>query len=207
MSSSTQERVSFLGCLFFGAGPLLRRPRDPTIASMRATLPDIIAILRNTPAVLRSLLRDLDAKWIGSNYGKDTFSPFDVVGHLIHGENTDWIPRARIILEHGEARAFEPFDRYAMYEASKGRTIAELLDEFESLRRENLRVLEAMNLTEADFARRGTHPALGPVTLGQLLATWAVHDLNHIHQIAKCMAWQYKDEIGPWREYVGVLGP
>lgn len=172
---------------------------------MRATLPDIIAILRNTPGVLRALLRDLDTKWIDSNYGEKTFSPFDVVGHLIHCERTDWIPRARIILEHGESRPFEPFDRYAMYEASKGRSIGELLDEFESLRRENIKTLEAMNLAETDLDRRGTHPALGQVTLRQLLALCPVHDLNHIHQIAKCMAWQYKDEIGPWKAYLGVL--
>jgi hypothetical protein len=173
---------------------------------MLITMPDIIALLRNTPTVLRSLLSGLDQKWILSNYGEKTFSPFDVVGHLIHGEKTDWIPRARIILEHGEARAFDPFDRYAMYEASKGRSIGELLDEFESLRRAGLRELQAMNLTDADLNRRGTHPALGPVTLRQLLATWPTHDLNHIHQIAKCMAWQYREEIGPWRAYVGVLG-
>lgn len=174
-------------------------------AALHATLPDIIAVLRNTPQVLRALLRDLDSKWIDSNYGPDTFSPFDVVGHLIHCERTDWIPRARIILEHGESQPFEPFDRYAMYEESKGKTISMLLDEFESLRRENLTALQAMRLTEADLARRGTHPALGTVTLGQLLALCPVHDLNHIHQIAKCMAWQYKDEIGPWKQYIGVL--
>jgi hypothetical protein len=172
---------------------------------MHASIPDIVAILRNTPAVLRSLLRDLDSKWINNNYGDSTFSPFDVVGHLIHGEKTDWIPRARMILEHGESRAFEPFDRYAMYETSKGKTIGELLDEFESLRRESLRALQEMNLAAADLSRRGTHPALGTVTLRQLLAMWPTHDLNHIHQICKCMAWQYRDEIGPWRAYVGVL--
>jgi len=166
---------------------------------------DIIAILGNTPNVLRAMLRDLDAKWITSNYGEATFSPFDVVGHLIHGERRDWIERICVILDQGESKPFEPFDRYAMYEASKGKTLAMLLDEFESLRRANIRTLEAMNLTDADFARKGTHPALGQVTLGQLLATWPTHDLNHIHQIAKCMAWQYKDQIGPWRAYMGVL--
>lgn len=174
---------------------------------MLATIPDIIAVLRNTPGVLRSLLRDLDTKWIDSNYGPDTFSPFDVVGHLIHGEKRDWIERLRVILDHGESKPFEPFDRYAMYEASKGKTIAMLLDEFERLRFENIRTLDVMNLTEADFARKGMHPALGAVTLGQLLATWPTHDLNHIHQIAKCMAWQYKDEVGPWKAYMGVMKP
>lgn len=173
---------------------------------MHATPADIIAILRNTPDVLRALLRDLDARWITSNYGPDTFNPFDVVGHLIHGERTNWLPRIRMILEHGESRAFDAFDRYAMYEASKGSTIGELLDEFDSLRGDGLRELGAMNLTDADLDRRGTHPALGPVTLRQLLTTWPTHDLNHIHQIAKCMAWQCRDEIGPWRAYLGVLG-
>lgn len=172
---------------------------------MQAALPDIIVILRNTPATLRALLADLDSKWIVKNYGPETFCPFDVVGHLIHAERTDWIPRARMILDHGDSRAFEPFDRYAMYETSKGKTIGALLDEFELARRASVAALEALNLTEADLDRRGTHPALGPVTLGQLLATWPVHDLNHIHQICKCMAWQYRDEIGPWRAYVGVL--
>ncbi len=172
---------------------------------MHATLPDIIAILRNTPTVLRAMLRDLDSKWITNNYGEDTFSPFDVVGHLIHGERRDWIERIRIILDLGEDKPFEPFDRYAMYEASSGKTIAMLLDEFETLRSENLITLESLRLTEADFERRGRHPAFGPVTLRQLLATWPTHDLNHIHQIAKCMAWQYKDEIGPSQAYMGVL--
>jgi hypothetical protein len=172
---------------------------------MLTTIADTIAILRNTPGVLRSLLRDLDAKWINNNYGDATFSPFDDVGHLIHGEKADWIPRARMILEFGESRTFEPLDRYAMYEVSKDKSIGDLLDEFESLRHENLRSLHEMILTDADLDRRGKHPELGPVTLRQLLATWPVHDLNHIHQIVKCMAWQYRDEIGPWRAYVGVL--
>lgn len=172
---------------------------------MKATIPDIIAVLRNTPDVLRSLLRDLEQPWIVGNYGEETFSPFDVVGHLIHGEKTDWIPRARIILEHGESRTFEPFDRYAMYAASKGRTIEQLLDEFEQLRRENLKTLQAMRWSEADLDRRGRHPDFGVVTLRQLLAMWPVHDLNHIHQICKAMAWQYREEVGPWRAYASIL--
>lgn len=172
---------------------------------MKVLLPDIIAILRNTPSVLRALLRDLDPAWINRNYGEATFSPFDVVGHLIHGERRDWIERIRIILDHGESNPFEPFDRYAMYEANKGKTIAMLLEEFESLRGSNIAMLESMKLSESDLVRCGTHPAFGRVTLGQLLATWPTHDLNHIHQIAKCMAWQYRNEIGPWRQYMGVL--
>ena len=162
-------------------------------------------ILRSTSAVLRALLGDLSQPWIVNNYGDKTFSPFDVVGHLIHGERTDWRPRARIILEHGEARPFEPFDRYAMYEENKGKAIGELLDTFESLRSENLQALEAMNPTAEQLALRGTHPQLGAVTLENLLATWTVHDLNHIAQIAKAMAFQYRDSVGPWLEWCSIL--
>ena len=134
-----------------------------------------------------------------------TFSPFDVVGHLIHGERVDWLPRAKIILEHGESMPFEPFDRYAMYEQSKGKAIGELLETFASLRARNIEDLRAMNLTPKQLALRGTHPDLGPVTMESLLAAWVTHDLNHIHQIAKCMAYQYKDESQPWADYQGVF--
>ena len=164
-----------------------------------------IEVLGRTPAVLRALLGGLSDVWVLSNYGDKTFSPFDVVGHLIHGERTDWIPRARIILAHGEARAFEPFDRYAMYEDSKGKSLAELLDTFETLRRQNIGELQAMQLTPAKLALRGTHPELGTVTMEQLLAIWVVHDLNHIHQIAKSMAFQYRDNVGPWRRFVSIF--
>jgi len=164
-----------------------------------------IEILASTPGVLRSMLAGLGDLWITGNYGEGTFSPFDVVGHLIHGERTDWIPRAKIILAHGESQPFEPFDRYAMFEESKGRSIAELLDTFESLRRENIQTLGDLNLTPERLNFRGTHPALGPVTLGQLLATWVVHDLNHLAQIAKAMAFQYADNVGPWREYLTIF--
>jgi hypothetical protein len=153
------------------------------------------------------MLTDLPDPWITSNYGPDTFSPFDVVGHLIHGERTDWIPRARIILEHGESRPFEPFDRYAMYEASRGQSITQLLDTFDTLRRENVQALLNMNLSADDLQKRGTHPALGAVTLGELLAAWVVHDLNHIAQIAKAMAFQYRDQVGPWQAYLSILSP
>lgn len=162
-------------------------------------------VLERTPAVLTAMLGGLSNPWITNNYGADTFSPFDVVGHLIHGERTDWIPRARIILERGEAKPFEPFDRYAMYRDSAGKTIDELLETFVALREENVAALRAMNLTPARLDLRGKHPQLGPVTMRQLLATWVVHDLNHIHQIAKCMAYQYREEVGPWRGHVGVL--
>ena len=151
------------------------------------------------------MLGGLSEPWVVNNYGKDTFSPFDVVGHLIHGERTDWIPRARIILEYGESRPFESFDRYAQYEDSKGKTIDELLDTFQTLRRENVAALQAMDPTPEQLALRGMHPELGTVTFEQLLATWVVHDLNHIHQIAKCMAFQYKGALGPWLEYATVI--
>ncbi len=164
-----------------------------------------IEVLGRTPAVLRALLGGLSDVWVLSNYGDKTFSPFDVMGHLIHGERTDWIPRARIILAHGEARAFEPFDRYAMYKDSRGKSLAELLDTFETLRRQNIGELQAMQLTPEKLALRGTHPELGAVTMEQLLAMWVVHDLNHIHQIAKSMAFQYRENVGPWRQFVSLF--
>ena len=143
--------------------------------------------------------------WIQAHEGGETWSPFDVIGHLIHGEQTDWVPRARIILEHGEARAFEKFDRFAQFELSKGRTLDSLLDEFAVLRRAGLRDLAALEITEADLDRRGTHPGLGVVTLGQLLATWVAHDLDHVVQVARVMARQYSDAVGPWRAYLRVI--
>lgn len=164
-----------------------------------------IQVLERTPSMLCAWLSGLSNDWVKSNYGEATFSPFDVVGHLIHGERTDWLPRARLILEHGDAKAFEPFDRYAMYEESQGKTIEELLDTFAMLRQNSLADLRALNLTEELLKRPGRHPALGQVTMKQLLATWVVHDLNHLHQIAKSMAYQYRDEVGPWREYLSIL--
>lgn len=164
-----------------------------------------IEVLRNTPATLNSLLRDLSEPWLTQNEGPETWSPFDIVGHLIHGEETDWIPRAKIILEQGENRPFEPFDRFAMFEKSKGRSIAELLDTFAQLRRENLQQLELMKLTSAKLEKRGRHPELGIVTLRQLLATWVVHDLGHVAQAARVMSKQYREEVGPWQEYLPIL--
>ncbi len=172
---------------------------------MKFQLDHAIEVLSNTPGVLRAMLQGLSEPWVRNNYGPETFSPFDVVGHLIHGERTDWMDRLRIILEHGESRPFDPFDRYAMYEASRGKPIGELLDEFEVLRRRNLAELSGLKLQPAQFSLRGMHPALGLVTLQNLLATWVTHDLGHIHQIAKCMAWQYRGEVGPWREYITIL--
>ncbi len=172
---------------------------------MQFQLQKSIQILQRTPATLRALLSGLSEEWVAGNEGPETFSPFDVVGHLIHGERTDWIPRARIILQHGPSQPFEPFDRFAMWEENRDKTLASLLDTFEVLRRENLAALERLRLSEADLDRKGTHPELGAVTMRQLLATWAVHDLNHIGQIARVMARQYESEVGPWREYIGIL--
>jgi hypothetical protein len=162
-------------------------------------------VLQRTPHVLRAMLSGLSGAWTHSNYGEDTFSPYDVLGHLIHGEKTDWIARLRIILQHGPARPFDRYDRYAQFEASRGKTVADLLDEFERLRDGNLKTLLGLRLTPQQFALRGTHPMLGEVTLGNLLATWVAHDMNHVAQIAKCIATQYADAVGPWREYLGIL--
>lgn len=164
-----------------------------------------VEILERTPRILRAWLGGLDRAWTHSNYGEDTFSPYDVVGHLIHGEKADWLARARIILEHGPSRPFDRFERYAMFEESRGKSLDELLDEFERARVGNLAVLRKLELTPETLALRGTHPALGEVTLSQLLATWVAHDLNHLAQIAKCMATQYYDAVGPWRAYLTVL--
>jgi hypothetical protein len=164
-----------------------------------------IAVLERTPAALRAMLGGLGEFWTHRNYGEATFSPFDVVGHLIHAERTNWMVRVRTILEHGEKTPFPPFDRYAMYEASKGRSMAELLETFAELRARNLDDLRALNLSPAQLEQRGTHPDFGPVTLGQLLATWVVHDLGHTHQIAKAMAYQYRNAVGPWRHFLTIL--
>jgi len=168
-------------------------------------LDETIAVLTRTPATLDALLRGLPASWVRSNEGRDTWSAFDIVGHLIVGERTDWMARARIILENGEARPFDPFDRFAQLKESQNKSLEQLLDDFARLRRENLAALQALNLQAKDFGRRGRHPALGVVTLSQLLATWAVHDLTHVHQLSRVMAHQYRDAVGPWSAYLGVL--
>jgi hypothetical protein len=162
-------------------------------------------VLGRTPATLDSLLRQLPDEWIVSNEGADSWSPFDVVGHLIHGEESDWIPRAKVILEHGESRPFEPFDRFAMFEKSRGASLDELLDRFARLRAESLRELEGMNLTPEMLLKRGLHPELGVVTLSQLLSTWVVHDLGHIGQTVRVMAKQYGEAVGAWRAYLSIL--
>jgi len=168
-------------------------------------LEEAVAVLARTPATVDALLRGLPEGWIAANEGSDTWSPFDVIGHLIHGERTDWVPRARIIHEAGETRAFEKFDRFAQFAVSQGRTLPELLDEVAALRRENLRALAALRLTDADLDRRGRHPELGLVTMRQLLATWMAHDLDHVVQISRVLARQYSDEVGPWRAYLRII--
>jgi ferric-dicitrate binding protein FerR (iron transport regulator) len=168
-------------------------------------LDETIAVLTRTPATLDVLLRGLPEKWVRSNEGKDTWSAFDIVGHLIVGERTDWMARVRVILESGEARPFDPFDRFAQSKESQNKSLEQLLDDFSRLRRENLAALQALNLQPEDMSRRGRHPALGVVTLSQLLATWAVHDLTHVHQLSRVMAHQYRDAVGPWSAYLGVL--
>ncbi|MEP6594285.1 MAG: DinB family protein [Acidobacteriota bacterium] len=162
-------------------------------------------ILERTPGTFRALLDGLSPDWIEANEGPETFSPFDNLGHLIHGERADWVPRARLILEQGSNRRFEPFDRFAHYRESKGRTLPALLDEFAGLRTGSLRTLRGWRLTDRELALEGEHPALGPVTLRQLLATWVAHDLGHIAQTTRVMAKQYRDAVGPWRAYLPVL--
>jgi hypothetical protein len=172
---------------------------------MRFDLQETIVLLSRTPSSLNALLRDLPQSWTLGREGPKTWSPFDIVGHLIHGERTDWMPRVRMILEQGESRAFDPFDRLAQERESLGKSLPQLLDEFAQLRSENLDALRSMNLQPEDFSRRGRHPALGVVTLSELLATWAVHDLTHLHQLSRVMAYQYKEVVGRWSAYLGVL--
>lgn len=166
---------------------------------------DAVAILSRTPATVDVLLRGLPLEWITGDEGDNTWSAFDVVAHLIHADRTNWIPRARIILEHGEAQPFEEFKRFGHVEQSEGRTLASLLDEFASVRQDTIHELRSMRLSGADLERRGAHPALGPVTLRQLLATWVVHDLDHLVQISRVLARQYTDEVGPWRAYLRIV--
>lgn len=168
-------------------------------------LDDSIALLERTPAALNALLRGLPETWTHRNEGDGTWTAFDVIGHLIHGEKTDWMPRTRLILQSGEDTPFEPFDRFAQARASEGKSLEELLDEFARLRTQSLDELRALNLQPEDLARPGRHPALGAVTLAQLLATWAAHDLSHLHQLARLMAHQHRDDVGPWSAYLGVL--
>ena len=173
---------------------------DPTLA-----LEDARGFLAHTPGVLRGLLAELDPRWLDANEGPGTYSPRDVVGHLIHGEDTDWIPRIEHLLEHGERVPFTPFDREGMHGRFDGATIGELLAHFERRRSESLARLDALGLGPPDRARLGRHPEFGRVTLAQLVATWVVHDLSHLAQIARVLAKARADEIGPWRAYFRVL--
>lgn len=172
---------------------------------MEFQLPHALAVLERTPHTLRALLDDLPNAWTAPNEGPNTFSAFDNVGHLVHGERADWIPRARLILAQGPDRRFAPVDRFAHQRESEGRTLTELLDEFARLRDENLTTLRGWQLTERELALEGEHPAFGRVTLRQLLATWVAHDLGHLAQTARVMAKQYRDAVGPWRAYLPVL--
>jgi hypothetical protein len=171
---------------------------------MQFKIEQAIEILSQTPLTLRSMLGNLSEAWTGGGT-EDNWSPYDVVGHLIHGEKTDWIPRVRIVLEHGEARPFTPFDRWAQFENSRGKTLAQLLDEFEMLRGENIKVLRAMDITPEKLALKGMHPELGEIDMEKLLSTWVVHDLNHIRQIVKFMADKYAENVGVWKEYLLIL--
>ena len=162
-------------------------------------------VLRRTPATLRALLDGLDDRWIRGTEGPDTFSPFDVVGHLIDGEETDWIPRAQIILSRGPNLRFEPYDRFRHYGRNADRSLTSLLDEFARLRTANLELLDSWKLTGRELDLPGEHPSLGKVTLRQLLAAWVVHDLGHVAQVARVMAKQYRDQVGPWVPYLPVL--
>lgn len=164
-----------------------------------------IEVLAQTPAVLSALLRGKSAAWLNARKTAEAFSPIDVLGHLIYGELTDWIPRSRMILEHGDARAFEPFDRFGFGEIVAGKSVYELLDQFARLRGESLRVLGELGVREADLELKGRHPEFGDVTLGNLLATWVVHDLGHIAQIVRTMAGEYREAVGPWRAYTTIL--
>jgi hypothetical protein len=170
-------------------------------------LDECLSVLTRTPATLDTLLRGLPEAWTAATEGPGTWSPYDVIGHLIHGERADWMPRLAIILEHGPARPFDPFDREAQFRESQAKSLSTLLDEFGELRRDNLARLRALNLQPAQFELQGTHPALGPVTLRQLLATWTAHDLAHILQVSRVMAKRYKQEVGPWAEYLSVMQP
>jgi len=177
----------------------------PASAAPQFELTEAVAILARTPETLRTLLQGLPEPWLTADEGPDTFSPLDVLGHLLHGERADWIARATVILDHGTARAFEPFDRFGHRRESAGRSMAELLDEFERLRAANLETLRALALTDDDLARQGRHPDLGTVTLRELVATWVVHDLSHLAQIARVMAKRYRGVVGPWHAYLPIL--
>ena len=172
---------------------------------MKYSIEQAIEILERTPAVCTTLLTGLSNDWVMNNEGPETFSPYDVIGHLIHGEKTDWATRAKMILEFGDAKTFVPWNRFAQYEESKGKTLQQLLEEFAAIRKENMAWFKSVHLTESDLDKMGSHPKLGAVTLRNLLATWVVHDLTHIAQITRVMAKQYTGEMGPWPQFFRIL--
>ena len=172
---------------------------------MKFEIPKAVEILSSTPVVIKNLLGGLSDEWLTSSSGDDKWSPFEVVGHLIHGEKTDWIPRARVVLAQGESTHFEPFDMTAHLEDSKGKSLNELLEEFATLRAENIRILRGLDLSEDQLDLTGIHPEFGEVTLRQHLSTWVVHDLTHIRQIVTELAGNYDDNVGPWRQYLSIL--
>ena len=172
--------------------------------SMNFSLQNSILILERTPNVLSALLTDLPIEWTSSNEGENTWSPFDILGHLIHGEETDWIPRTEIILKK-TGEPFTPFDRFAQFEKSKDKTLTELLDKFQKLRKKNILKLKGFEISDRDLELIGTHPELGAVSLKNLLAAWTAHDLSHISQITRVMAKQYKGEVGIWTEYMKIM--
>ena len=175
------------------------------VNSMQYSLERSYEILDRTPAVLNALLSGLPDYWVMPNEGPETFSPYDVVGHFIHGEKTDWVVRAKMILQFGNRQTFEKYDRFAQNEESKGKSLQQLLDEFAAIRKENIVWFKALNLTKQDLDSKGMHPVLGEVTLRNLLSTWVIHDLTHIAQVTRVMAKQYKEEMGPWRQYFRIL--
>ncbi|RPI15293.1 MAG: DinB family protein [Ignavibacteriae bacterium] len=172
---------------------------------MKFNLTYTIQILNNTPQVIRNLLSDLPDELVHSNEGGDSWSPYDIVGHLVHGERTDWFPRTEIILSNKENKKFIPYDRFAQFEESKGKSLEDLLNEFSELRIENIHKLKNMDIDEEKLNMEGIHPEFGNVTLRELLSTWAAHDLTHIAQISRVLAKQYKEEIGPWIKYFDKL--
>ena len=172
---------------------------------MDNSMQQAIEILARTPEVISQLLRNLSDDWVRLNEGGDTWSPYDVVGHLLHGEQTDWLARIEIILSKQEERKFKPFDRFAQFENSKGKSINELLSAFAIARANNLQKIAAMNISQEDMSKTGIHPAFGTVTLSQLIATWVVHDLNHLAQISRILASRHKEAVGPWVAYLRIL--
>ena len=172
---------------------------------MKFNLQQAIRILEKTPMVVRTMLSNLDSAWTGANEGGDTWSPNEVIGHLVHGEKTDWMPRLEIMMNNGSMQTFEPYDRFAQAKMSEGKSLEDLLNAFESIRKENLMTLRAKNISEADLMRKAIHPSLGEITLAQMLSAWVVHDQGHIAQISRVLAKNYTEEVGPWTKFLTIL--